>query len=416
MLAQFPHDIAEGLGHFEKALHHIFSSSILLAEALVMSSCKSDNITPDFQRLDYVGETVAEHWVTRMLVESAQFCNAATLSHTDQSDSASTFAVRANVSLQSTNDKPKYAWPSAKGLANTCTVWPLIEGVDLSTFDKLEHFRAACCNNEAYARTCVRLGLHKGMREGSAELTKNVKTLVHAMQRSKQDEQNQYPRLQDREAKRALSNTFVACIGAIVMDSAHNVQEHSFLHARKVLLNHIENCKTMFLTAARSPDLESDDDCSNDTELSSSQGYQSSGGQEWNGKAKWCDVCEMMSNSEPQYDDHVRGKKHKKNVKKGNATNTTVTTSVSTTKSQKKKKTKPGVLTNNTNAMETQTWQDAVTTTTPAYTNQQRQHHQAFAPQYWYGTYPVPWFDENGCAWQHAPYCAQSAQTHVMPF
>ena len=152
MQAQFPQLAHTCLGHLEKALQHNFSNRMLLAEALLQTSGKVDSLTPDFQRLAYVGNAVAEQLVTRILVESAQFSTAATRSHHDKPVNASTFAVGPNAALQAINNTPKYDWPLDGGLAAYTAEWPMIDNVDLNGPDDLERMRQACCNNVAYAR------------------------------------------------------------------------------------------------------------------------------------------------------------------------------------------------------------------------------------------------------------------------
>ena len=107
----FPQLPSTDLGHLEKALHHSFSNHMLLAEALLHSTGKHDSMTPDFQRLAFVGNAVAEQLVTRILVESAQFSTCATLSCHDKPADASTFAVGPNASLEECNLTPEYEWP-----------------------------------------------------------------------------------------------------------------------------------------------------------------------------------------------------------------------------------------------------------------------------------------------------------------
>ena len=79
---------------------------------------------------------------------------------------------------------------------------------------------------------------------GSPELTKSVQSFVRTVDRSKQDE-NPWRRLLRHDAPRALGNTFVACLGAMVLDGRNNLQDSAYLDARKVLLNHVKDCKDM---------------------------------------------------------------------------------------------------------------------------------------------------------------------------
>ena len=243
----FPQLPSIDLGHVEKALHHSFSNRMLLAEALLHSTGKHDSMTPDFQRLAFVGNAVAEQLVTRILVESAQFSTCATLSRRDKLVDASTFAVGPNASLEERNLTPEYEWPQEQKGVSYGADWPAIDDIDLSSPEKFRKVYNACCNNVAYARTCVELGLYKGMLQGSKDLSRSIHSFVKAVARSKEDESAEkgWMRLLRHDAPRALGNVFIACLGATIMDGAQGVQEYSYLDARKVLAQHIKDCKDM---------------------------------------------------------------------------------------------------------------------------------------------------------------------------
>jgi len=228
---------------------------MLLAEALLQTSGNGNNMTTDFQRLAVVGNAVAEQLVTRILVENATFSTSATLSQHDgvantEKDNPwkGTFAVGPNASL-TTTDSPTYQWPEARGGLTFGAEWPIIDDIDLETPEKLRKRLDACCNNVAYARTCVELGLHKGMLQGSPELARSVRIFARLVETTREAYEkrgeNPWPRLLQHDAPRALGNTFVACIGATVMDGAQGVQSYSYLDAKKVLVKHVEDCKNM---------------------------------------------------------------------------------------------------------------------------------------------------------------------------
>ena len=243
----FPELPSIDLGHVEKALHHSFSNRMLLAEALLHSTGKHDSMTPDFQRLAFVGNAVAEQLVTRILVESAQFSTCATLSRRDKLVDASTFAVGPNASLEERNLTPEYEWPQEQKGVSYGADWPAIDDIDLSSPEKFRKVYNACCNNVAYARTCVELGLYKGMLQGSKDLSRSIHSFVKAVARSKEDESAEkgWMRLLRHDAPRAIGNVFIACLGATIMDGAQGVQEYSYLDARKVLVQHIKDGKDM---------------------------------------------------------------------------------------------------------------------------------------------------------------------------
>ena len=75
------------------------------------------------------------------------------------------------------------------------------------------------------------------MLQGSAELSRSVSSFAKAVARAN-DEDDPWPRLLRHDAPRALGNTFIACLGATVMDA-------SYLDARRVSLKHAYKCQGM---------------------------------------------------------------------------------------------------------------------------------------------------------------------------
>ena len=244
----FPQLPCIDLDHLEKALHHSFSNCMLLAEALLHSTGNHDSKTPDFQRLAFLGNAVAEQLVISILTENAQFSTCATLSRKGKPANACTFAVGPNASLKEHNLTPKYEWPEEQipffERRYDCNVGC---DIDLSGSEKIRKVYNACCNNVAYARTCVELGLHKGMLHESKDLSRSIHSFAKAVARSKEDESAEkgWERLLRHDAPRALGNVFIACLGAIVMDGAHSLSECSYSDARKLLIQHIRDCKDM---------------------------------------------------------------------------------------------------------------------------------------------------------------------------
>ena len=82
------------------------------------------------------------------------------------------------------------------------------------------------------------------MIQASSELQKSVRSFAKAVSRSSNDA-NPWDRLLCHDAPRALGDTFLACLGAIVLDGAQGCQSYSYLDAKKVLEWHVVNCKNM---------------------------------------------------------------------------------------------------------------------------------------------------------------------------
>ena len=232
----FPRLPDTDIGHLENSLQHTFLNPMLLAEALTHSSCTQTGLTPDFQRLAYVGVAVAEELVARLLFERVTFSTAATLQN-DEAAGANTFAM--GLSARVTSD---CQWPPVQAVED-----PL--GAPLSTPDKLRGRWEACCNHVAYARTCVDLQLHQGILMNSAELKQSVLSFVNVVARAKaKRDEDPWPRLLCHDAPRVLGDVFLACMGAVVMDG-----ENGYLHAKEVLRKHVKECETMKLPPAMVP-------------------------------------------------------------------------------------------------------------------------------------------------------------------
>ena len=251
--SSFPQLPYTDLHQLQFELHHDFSNRMLLAEALLQTSGNASSMTPDFQRLAFVGNAVAQQLVARILVENAPFSTSATLVHHDDADKARTFAVGPNATLPAmATNRPTYQWPEKRGGLTIGAEWPTIAAIDLKNIERLRKRLQACCNNVAYARTAVKLGLHKGMLHCTPELQKSVRSFAKVVERSdlefENNEPNPYPwhRLLKHDAPRALGNTLIACLGAIVMDGAEGGSGNlAYSDARHVLVDHVHDCKTM---------------------------------------------------------------------------------------------------------------------------------------------------------------------------
>ena len=242
------------LSCLEASLQYKFCNRLLLTEALLMVSGSATEIIPDFQRLVVVGHSIAEQLVTRILIENASFSIAATLSQHDRVSESKkeniTFAVGQDATFLRPTDSTTYRWPQARGGLSYDAEWPHIDAIDVSTPELLNKRRDACCNNVAYARTCVELGLHNAMIQGSPELERSVKafanTVQHTLQAFEKTGENPWPRLLHHDAPRALGNTFVACLGAMVMDGGQFVQNPpSYTQVKKLLVKHVQQCQNM---------------------------------------------------------------------------------------------------------------------------------------------------------------------------
>merc|ERR1739848_641328 len=112
----------------------------------------------------------------------------------------------------------------------------------------LRNVMEVCCNTIASSRTAVTLGLHKGMLQAPPALTKSVRQFAKVVEKADEAQtrtgENTWHRMVLHDAPRALGNTFIACMGATVIDGAHGGVAYS--DVKKVFLDHhIDLCKDM---------------------------------------------------------------------------------------------------------------------------------------------------------------------------
>ena len=174
-----------------------------------------------------MGSDTAEEVVTRILLKAATFSTAATVNR-DAVAKASTYAV----GRSSSQVAREWPLPASSGCS---------EDAKLSSPDGLQARVEACCNHIAYARTCVQLELHKSILLSSQELQLSVNSFAAVVKEAdKQD--NPWPYVLANDAPTVLGHVFLACLGALVMDSGYR-------DAAKVLGTHVEKCLSMPLPA-----------------------------------------------------------------------------------------------------------------------------------------------------------------------
>ena len=97
--------------------------------------------------------------------------------------------------------------------------------------NRIDSFRAmqrrlqACCNHVSYAHSCVKLSLHDAINESSPELKEVVKNFARRVSHM-QNAKEKWIQLFKSGAPKVLGDVFLACVGAIVMDSDHMQAEN----------------------------------------------------------------------------------------------------------------------------------------------------------------------------------------------
>ena len=218
-------------GQLETSLNHTFTNRMLLVEALTHGSFGHKKcLTPDCQRLAYVGNAVAEELVARLLFESAAFSTGATVQH-----GATTKPTAYAVTFANQYNDLKFLLSNEEEDASSVNVHACQSSEELFTL------WSACCSHVTYATSCVILNLHKGIRHDSQQLERSIThfaNIVTQASLSFEDVENKpWPHILAHDAPRALGDAFIACLGAIVMDGSNG-----YLQARKILLKHIRLC------------------------------------------------------------------------------------------------------------------------------------------------------------------------------
>lgn len=194
----------------EQNLKYTFKRKELLAEALTHGTAppKIASVAA-CDRLAVVGEAAVRAFVAEWFWQHAIFASGATLR--DKAFAVTTFAVPRGC-----------AWPEV--LATQEILCASVEEMERRIF--------VCCSHLAYSHTCVQLGMHQALHHNSADLLLSVETFASAVK-----SQASWEELLWWNPPKALGDIFVACIGAIILDS-------NYSNAAQVLADHINFCHT----------------------------------------------------------------------------------------------------------------------------------------------------------------------------
>ena len=206
----FPQLSGTDLAEIEQQTDHRFKSPKLLAEALTHCSAIR-GATPSCEHLALIGEIALKAYASEKLCLS---------------ELISSLVVNEGVPHARSFFAPAgwHCWASTKRSG----------AESVSTENRIDSFRAMQCrlqaysNHASYAHSCVRLSLHNAINESSPELKEVVKNFARRMSRNQSVKEKKWTQLFKSGAPKVLGDVFLACMGAIVMDSDHTEAEKHF--------------------------------------------------------------------------------------------------------------------------------------------------------------------------------------------
>ena len=214
----FPKLTGTELAEIEQQMDHRFKNPRLLAEALTHCSA-TRGTTPCYEKLAYVGDAALRSFASDRICRSeVAFFTAATV-------------VKEGMPSIKSFCAPKgwQAWSTTKQ-----TEWPPKDSLRLvENHEAVQRRLRACCNHVSYAHSCVKLGLHKAVNHSAGkDLDDVLKKFAAKVLKSSE---LKWQSLFKFGAPKVLGDLFLACVGAIVMDSDH-------MEADNLLSKHYNEC------------------------------------------------------------------------------------------------------------------------------------------------------------------------------
>lgn len=172
----------------------------------------SQSITESCERLAFVGDAAIRAVAGEVLKSQACFATATTVR--EESFPPTSFAV-----------PHELPWPQDQDPEDTscCSV------------KEMESRLMGCCNHVAYARSCVRHGIHGCLRHESDKLKQSISDFQLAVRSNSAT----WEQLVQIGAPKALGDVFLACIGAVIIDDQLD-------KVRPVIKQHVEDCCAFF--------------------------------------------------------------------------------------------------------------------------------------------------------------------------
>lgn len=210
------------LNQANSSLNHVFDSPMLILPAFYHSS-NVDGFVPSNDRLAFIGAVFLEELVTTALLDEI-FPPPLGLAHSGH-------VQQTKVGSMSLEIKPP-----------KCTEEPLLDR--LANFDREV---TSCCNHLACAVRCVRLHLQKCCQFSPTDVDlKNSVTHFEGVLRRADKDEDMWPRLVANDAPRVLGDTFLAAIGAVLIDSTVAKATEDL---RDLIDDHVQECRHAFIQA-----------------------------------------------------------------------------------------------------------------------------------------------------------------------
>ena len=209
-----------------RSLNHDFISPMLLLPAFYHSS-NVDGFIPSNDRLAFIGAVFLEELVTTALLDEI-FPPPLGLAHSAHVQQTKVGSISLEIKPPKCTEEPQHdRWANFEGEVT------------------------ACCNHLACAVRCVRLQLHNHCQFSSTDvdLKNSVSHFEGVLRRADKDD-SMWPRLVANDAPRVLGDTFLAAIGAVLIDS--NVAKAT-ADLKDLIHEHVRECRHAFIQAEVSP-------------------------------------------------------------------------------------------------------------------------------------------------------------------
>lgn len=191
-------------------LQYTFSNSMLLIEALTHASYTKAKCPPN-QRLAVIGGPLAELLLTQAVIRERRFPMHRThIAEDGDEEPSQTFAVSALPDSE-------LSWPRLPEVTGGTGS----EAV-LTDADRLLEWVNTCCNHITYSYVCCQMNVHKHILYTSPKLEDSIRDFARVARRARASPTSMWQTLSAYDAPRVLSDTLLAVIAAVFLDSDWN--------------------------------------------------------------------------------------------------------------------------------------------------------------------------------------------------
>ena len=208
---------------------YTFKNSMLFIEALTHASATKASSPPN-QRLALIGAPVVELLLVQAIIDRTKFALHAGLIADDRADEVEDIAGREQsqtFSVSALKDET-LIWPKQVP-SEAARHWleasrrnleyATGEDATLKDSDTLLEWVNTVCNHTTYAYVCCQMKLHKHILHNCNTLQESMQEFAKTARRAKVSPANLWPTLSVCDAPRALSDTLLAVVAAVFLDS-----------------------------------------------------------------------------------------------------------------------------------------------------------------------------------------------------